>query len=307
MSAGTLSPAAGTPAAEIEIDDDLVAALIADQHPDLACLPLQFVDVGWDNAMYRLGDELAVRIPRRALGAALVVNEQRWLPGFAGRLPLPVPVPVRVGTPASGYPWSWSIIPWLHGKTADIDRPAADQALRFATFLRALHVAAPEDAPFNPGRGIPLRNRAAAVEERMSRLLGSTAMITPRIEAIWRDGVNAPIDLPRTWLHGDLHPRNILVENGVISGIIDWGDITAGDCATDLASIWMLFEDPSVRRRALDAYGGVSEATLRRARGWAVLFGVMLLDSGLVDNPQHASIGEGILRRLDEEGGRDGQ
>jgi aminoglycoside phosphotransferase (APT) family kinase protein len=98
-------------------------------------------------------------------------------------------------------------------------------------------------------------------------------------------------------LHGDLHPRNILVEDGIVSGVIDWGDITSGDPATDLASIWMLFGDLRAHEEALRAYGKVSEATIKRARGWAILFGVMLLDTGLTDNLRNAAIGERTLRR----------
>jgi aminoglycoside phosphotransferase (APT) family kinase protein len=105
--------------------------------------------------------------------------------------------------------------------------------------------------------------------------------------------------VPATWLHGDLHPRNVLVEQGTISGVIDWGDITSGDRATDLAAIWMLFDEPQARRMALTAYGDLSAATLARARGWAVHFATILLDSGLVDNPRHALIGELTLRRLE--------
>jgi aminoglycoside phosphotransferase (APT) family kinase protein len=116
--------------------------------------------------------------------------------------------------------------------------------------------------------------------------------------------VHAPLDVPPTWLHGDLHPRNVLVENGVITGIIDWGDITSGDCATDLASIWLLFAEPHTRQAALAAYADLSEATLQRAKGWAVLFGVMLLESGLIDNRRNALIGARTLRRLTESMGR---
>jgi aminoglycoside phosphotransferase (APT) family kinase protein len=110
--------------------------------------------------------------------------------------------------------------------------------------------------------------------------------------------LHAPLDVSPTLLHGDLHPRNVLVEQGVITGIIDWGDITSGDCATDLASIWMLFAEPRARQDALAAYGSLSEATLHRAKGWVVFFGVMLLDSGLIDNPRNAAIGERTLRRV---------
>jgi aminoglycoside phosphotransferase (APT) family kinase protein len=129
-----------------------------------------------------------------------------------------------------------------------------------------------------------------------------TNLITEKIENIWDLAVNAPIDVSAAWLHGDLHPRNILVENGAISGIIDWGDITSGDIATDLAAIWMLFADRNTRQQAIAAYANISEATLQRAKGWAILFGVVLLDPGLVDNPSHALMGDRTLRRVAEDG-----
>jgi len=131
----------------------------------------------------------------------------------------------------------------------------------------------------------------------MHRLSHTTELITPQVTQIWNEALCAPLDVAPTWLHGDLHSRNVLVEHGIISGIIDWGDITSGDCATDLSSIWMLFSDSLAHHDALAAYGNVSEATIKRARGWAVLFGVILLDTGLIDNPRNAAIGERILRR----------
>jgi aminoglycoside phosphotransferase (APT) family kinase protein len=234
------------------------------------------------------------------MAAPLAVHEQRWLPHLAKRLTLPIPAPVRVGIPALGYPWYGSVVPWLTGIPADQHEPNSAQAQMFAAFLRSLHGVAPPDAPANPFRGVPLQQRAAAVEERMQRLGSSTGLITPQILQIWQIALQAPLDLLPTWLHGDLHPRNVLVEHGVITGIIDWGDLTAGDCATDLAAIWMLFADPDARQQALAAYGDLSDATLQRARGWAVVFGVVLLDSGLVDNPRNAAIGTHILQRVAE-------
>ncbi len=294
------SPSIGTPAAEFAIDDALVSGLLADQHPDLARLPLRAVGEGWDNATYRLGDHLAVRLPRRAAAASLIAHEQTWLPRLADQLALPVPTPYRIGAPGLGYPWRWSVLPWLNGTPADQSEPSLSQARAFAAFLRSLHVPAPADAPTNPVRGVPLEQRARAVEERIHRLAGRTSLITPRITEIWDAALNAPIDVPPTWLHGDLHPRNVLVEHEVITGVIDWGDITSGDRATDLASIWMLFAEPRARHDALAAYPGLSEATLQRARGWAMLFGVMLLDTGLNNDPSNVVIGERTLRRLAE-------
>ncbi len=290
----------GTPVAEFIINEVLVFGLLADQHPDMAGLRLRMVETGWDNAMFRLGDDLAVRLPRRAAAATLIVHEQTWLPRLSAQLTLPVPAPCRIGTPARGYPWNWSVVPWLKGVAADQSEPAPSQAAGFGAFLRSLHTPAPSDAPMNPLRGVPLSQRAPAVEERMQRLADTTNLITKGIRCIWQEARAAPCDAAPTWLHGDLHPRNVLVEEGVITGVVDWGDITSGDRATDLAAVWMLFAEPEARRDALAAYGKISEATLQRSKGWAVFFGVMLLDSGLTDNPRHASIGDRILRRVSE-------
>src|SRR5262245_30216963 len=115
MHAGGRAPTTGTPAAEFALDSAFVAGLLADQHPDLAHLPVQVVEAGWDNALFRLGDGLAVRLPRRAAAAPLILHEQRWLPHLVDRLTLPIPAPARIGTPARGYPWHWSVVPWLRG------------------------------------------------------------------------------------------------------------------------------------------------------------------------------------------------
>jgi aminoglycoside phosphotransferase (APT) family kinase protein len=181
---------------------------------------------------------------------------------------------------------------------ADLSEPASSQARPLAAFLRSLHGPAPADAPANPLRGVPLSQRKEMVAARMQRLACKTNLITPQLEQIWASALEAPLDIQPTWLHGDLHPRNVLVERGSITGIIDWGDLTAGDPATDLGSIWMLWEDPRARHAAIEAYGRISEATLQRAKGWAVLFGVFLLDTGLTDHPRHAEIGARTLRRV---------
>jgi aminoglycoside phosphotransferase (APT) family kinase protein len=117
----------------------------------------------------------------------------------------------------------------------------------------------------------------------------------------WDDALTTPIDTAPVWLHGDLHPMNVLSKNGRLSAVIDWGDICAGDAATDLACVWALLPDPAMRRAALSAYGGISDQTFVRARGWAIYFGVVHLDSGLINSPQHARIGETIMRRVAED------
>jgi aminoglycoside phosphotransferase (APT) family kinase protein len=295
------SSAMGTPVSELEIDAALVYSLLEDQHPDLAHLPIHLVDAGWDNAMFRLGDQWSVRLPRRKAAATLIENEQTWLPLLADQLPLPVPTPYRLGKPAQGYPWRWSVLPWLAGIAADQEEPHANQAKPFALFLRSLHRPAPFNAPSSSVRGVPLNQRAAFVEERMQRLETKTNLITQKIKNTWEMALNAPIDIQAKWLHGDLHPRNVLVKKGAIAGIIDWGDLTSGDSATDLASIWMLFADRKARQQAIAEYADVSDATLQRAKGWAIFFGVVLLDTGLIDNPRNAVIGARILRRVSED------
>jgi aminoglycoside phosphotransferase (APT) family kinase protein len=252
--------------------------------------------------MFRLGTEFAVRLPRRAAAAELIRHEQAWLPTVANRLPIPVPSPLCVGKPGCGYPWSWSIVPWIQGEPSDVTPPRPDQAARLAAFLRALHVKAPPQAPVNPWRGVPLRNRAASVEERFQRLASRNVPISSQIVSTWRSALLAREDAFPTWIHGDLHPRNVLAQEGRITGIIDWGDISSGDRATDLASVWMLFSERITRTQALLDYGADADTVLR-AKGWTVLLAVMLLDTGMQDHPRHAAIGYTALRHLQEDHG----
>jgi aminoglycoside phosphotransferase (APT) family kinase protein len=291
--------AIATPPAEVAIDAGLVKSLLQAQHPDLADRRISPAASGWDNAIFRLGDDLCVRLPRRAASAALLVNEQRWLPALQTRLPLSIPAPIRIGLACAEYPWSWSVLPWLSGVTADQSNLLADEGIVLAKFLKALHTPAPPTAPQNPYRGVPLAQRAAAVEERMERLDRTTQSVGNAIRSIWKDALAAPIDVDTTWIHGDLHARNVLVQAERLRAIIDWGDLCQGDRATDLAAIFMWLPDGGSQAMAMTEYGG-SPATWLRARGWAVLFGLVLLETGLTDHPPHAAMGARILRNLND-------
>ena len=287
------------PAADIEIDEPLVRSLLRAQHPDLAHLPLQSMDSGWDNAMFKLGDELAVRLPRRIAVAKLIEHEQHWLPQLAPLLPIAVPAPVRIGQPAENYPARWSIVPWLRGRNADLSEPGPDQAEPLAAFLCALHRPAPADAPVNPYRGVPLRERAEQIVERIGRLERETDLLNADVVRVYQDAIEAPIDVEPTWLHGDLHGGNLLVDDdGVITAVIDWGDMTRGDRATDLATLWMNLGDRKARENALRACHGITEATWRRAKGWAVFYGVTLGTSGLAGDTRHAVMARRTLERV---------
>ena len=142
----------GTPAAEVEIDVQLLRSLLSEQQPDLAELDLRHVAHGWDNETWRLGEELALRLPRRRVSAVLLYNEQRWLPSIARRVSLPVPAPVRFGRPSSDFPWAWSVVPWLEGVDATRHPLDSTEAPALGRFLRELHIPAHAEAPTNQYR-----------------------------------------------------------------------------------------------------------------------------------------------------------
>ena len=290
---------AGTPPAEIDINPKLVHTLLQAQHPDLAHLPITYMSEGWDNIMFRLGEEMTVRLPRRQKAAHLLKNEQDWLPKLTKDFPIPTPIPIRNGNPDTNYPWHWSVLPWLKGDTANLQQPDDDQVEVFIDCLKKLHQPATENTPKNIFRGVPLMERASDIDKRLTSLKAKTNFITKEIEQIWQAAIHAPMPSTSYWIHGDMHTRNILVHEGKISGIIDWGDMTAGDVANDLVPIWMLWANKSTRQRAFDIYE-VTPELLTRAKGWGVYFAAVLLDTGLVDNPEHAEMGRVTLERLVE-------
>ncbi|WP_031467714.1 aminoglycoside phosphotransferase family protein [Sciscionella sediminilitoris] len=259
--------------AEFGFERDLVRALVAEQHPDLAGLELREVPGGWGNQQWRLGPELAVRLPRTERAPYLLRIEQRWLPGLAERLPLPTPVPVRVGEPSDLFEHTWTITRWVDGEPADrtpITCPGAAETL--AEFLAALHREAPAEAPVNPTRSGPMAGLQDGFDDALEVIAGEPESEAAR--AVWAKAVAAPV-----WLHNDLHPANVIVRDRTLAGVIDFGDVGAGDPAVDLAAAWVLLP-AGTAERFFDAYPDTGEATRVRARGWAVLRALLLIRIG---------------------------
>ena len=291
------------PAAEFAIHPALVRALVAaqatDAIPDASSLSLTKVAEGWDSEVWRLGHDHAVRLPRRELAAPLVRHEQQALPAIADRLApvgVRVPAPVVAGVPDCGYPWAWSVVPWIEGERG-LDVPLGERsgwAETLAAALGALHAVAPADHPVNPVRGAALATRAAAFEDRMAALRASGGLVTEKaahLEEIWQRGLSSPPwSGAAVWIHGDLHPGNLVAHDGGLAGIIDFGDVTAGDPSYDLAVAWLAF-DAEGRERFIAATGSRYDiATWRRAHAWAAAVVLMLLVHS-DDNPDYATLG----------------
>jgi aminoglycoside phosphotransferase (APT) family kinase protein len=285
------------PPAEIAIDVPCVRRLLEDQCPALARESIELAGEGWDNVTFRVGREHAVRLPRRELAVDLLRNEQRWLPTLAALLPVAVPALRHAGSPDEAFPWPWSVVDWIPGQTAESHAFGQAEVELLARTLRALHAPAPDEAPVNPFRGVPLEATAGAVERRLARLRSHARLDAGRLTAIWREGAEAPHAAERRWIHGDLHPRNVIVREGLVAGLIDWGDLNGGDIATDLACAWTLIAQPAIRRRFLDD-SGASPADELRARGWAVHLGLALADSR---EPLHEPLGLAALDRATAE------
>ncbi|MFF2081532.1 aminoglycoside phosphotransferase family protein [Kitasatospora sp. NPDC058162] len=259
----------------IEITEDLVRELLRDQHPDLAGLPLRLGARGWDNQMWRLGDDLAVRLPWVTEAAsAMLRKEHDWLPALPQPLPLPIPAPRRLGEPSERFPHPWLVTTWVPGTPADrapVTRAEA-AAETLAAFLTALHRPAPASAPTG-ARGGPLADQAEHVVKGLASAAAMGLIPDPdTIRAIWEDAVTAPAWTgPALWIHGDLHPANVLTADGTLCGIIDFGTLCAGDPAGDLAAAWSLLPDGGADLFHRAYRPTQDPATLRRARGWAVM------------------------------------
>ncbi|MCD9874895.1 aminoglycoside phosphotransferase family protein [Streptomyces guryensis] len=278
---------------EIEITAELVRHLLHDQHPDLADRPVRLGARGWDNQLWRLGDDLAVRLPWATQSAdALLRKEHAWLPSLAPHLPLQVPVPQRLGEPSERFPRPWIVTTWVPGSPADRAPAtrAAEAADALAAFLTALHRPAPDGAPAGRGRGGPLADCADSFAEQLAAATELGLLPEPdAVRAVWEDAVAAPEWAgPSLWLHGDLHPANVLTADGAFCGVIDFGDLCSGDPACDLAACWILLPDGAADRFHGAYRPAPDAATRRRARGWAVLralSGILIGEAGVRGRP----------------------
>jgi aminoglycoside phosphotransferase (APT) family kinase protein len=256
-----------------QITPELVKRLLAAQFPEWHTLPVTRVELdGWDNTTFRLGREMSVRLPSGDGYTAQVDREHRWLPVLAPQLPLPIPQPLAKGAPSADFPRPWSVYGWLDGepatieRIADLDRFAAD----LGAFLVALHRADSGDGP-RAGKDSSFRGGPLTTWDSQTRgaiaALGS-ALGADAVTAVWERALRAGFDGPSVWVHGDVVASNLLVTDGELSGVIDFGCSAVGDPACDLAIAWTLFSGES--RRVLRAAVGLDDATWERGRGWAL-------------------------------------
>jgi aminoglycoside phosphotransferase (APT) family kinase protein len=260
---------------EVMTDVPLVRRLVATQFPRWSDLPVTRVSsAGTDNALYRLGDHMVVRLPRIHWARDDVEKEHRWLPVLAPQLPVAIPTPLAMGEPAEGYPWHWSVYSWLDGRPpAPVGFPGFPSLIReLAGFITALHSIDPTGGP-PATRGVPLadadegtRSWIAAIES-IESLASETDTVA--ITAAWEEAVEAaPWSGAPVWIHGDLARGNLLTVDDRLTAVIDFGGLGVGDPAADLMVAWNLL--PAEVRRDFRAAVAVDEDTWRRGRGWAL-------------------------------------
>ena len=280
-----------TPALEVDINSSLVAQLVAAQFPQWAELPVEPVELGgWDNRTFRLGSEMSVRLPSAERYAQKVEREQSWLPVLAPSLPFPIPVPLAMGIPGNGYPWNWSVYRWLEGENATLE--SVDDLSQFATSLGQFLVALQKIEPLDgtaPGahnffRGGPLTTYDAETRDAILALQGKIE--TNAVTAVWETALDASWHGTPVWLHGDVAPSNILVNDRQLSAVIDFGGSGFGDPACDLTIAWTFFFGAS--RAAFRSAISLDDATWARARGWAMWKALIILAEHIDSNPTKA-------------------
>ncbi len=288
MSAGKMH------ADELDIDVSLVGRLLASQFPQWADLSIEAVhSAGTDNAIYRLGDDMAVRLPRIYGATRQVDKEHQWLPRLAPLLPLTIPVPLAKGMPAEGYPWHWSIYRWLEGEIATIERVTDPRqaATKLGEFVAALQRIDPTGGPApganNSFRGVPLAMRDPFTRAAIATL--HSTVDADAVTAAWEAALKVPAwNGPAVWLHGDLISGNLLAQHGRLSAVIDFGCLGVGDPACDVMVAWTYLSP--VTREAFRAALPVDDATWARGRGWALSFGLIALPYYQISNPVLAGI-----------------
>lgn len=289
------------PAQVPPVDVALVERLIAGQFPRWAHLPVRPVEFGGnDNRTFHLGDGMSVRLPSAEGYAGQAVKEHRWLPKLAGRLPLPVPALLAKGRPAEGYPFGWSVLPWIEGETASAARISdlTGFATALARFLAALQRIDPAGGPA-PGRhcgfrGAPLATYDAETRDAIGtlgdRIDGETAT------AVWETALRATWHGRPVWFHGDVAEGNLLVRDGRLAAVIDFGCSGVGDPACDVTIAWTLLHGES--RRAFREALAVDRATWARGRGWTLWKALITLAA---DDPVHSASARRTLGRVLEE------
>ncbi|WP_173070558.1 aminoglycoside phosphotransferase family protein [Phytohabitans houttuyneae] len=277
----------------------LVSRLVAKQFPQWAGLPVREVStVGTDNMIYRLGDELVVRLPALPRAAPTVGREWEWLPRLAPRLPLDVPVPLGSGVPDGEFPYPWSVYRWLEGQTLATrpDLDMRDVAVRLGRFVAALQRIDTAGAPRSP-RAVPVRAGDTEVHESIERLAAVGLVDAELATAVWEDALAAqPWAKPPVWLHGDLLPANLVARHGRLAAVIDFGQVGTGDPATDLLPAWALLTTRT--RDVFRAVVGVDDATWRRGRGWALKAGLGAMRIYRYTNPALAAAGRHSLAEV---------
>jgi len=284
------------------IDKTLVAGLLAEQFPEWSHLPLAPVEsAGTDNAMYRLGDDMAVRLPRVGWATGFIEKEVRWLPKLAPHLPLALPVPIAMGEPGNGYASHWSVVNWLDGENATLDRLADPRqaATRLGEFVFALQrldtAGGPLSGEQNLLRGVPLAVRDPSTRDAIAAL-GSLFDIG-ELTTAWDSALRAPTwDGPPVWLHCDLQSGNLLAIDGQLTAVIDFGVMGVGDPACDAMAAWSLFSGES--RKAFRAAMNVDDASWKRGRGWALSVAVIALAYYLNTNPVLAAMSRRAIEEV---------
>lgn len=283
-------PDLGSLPQRITVDAEQVRRLVADQFPQMADLPVEPVaNGGWDNWTFHLGPERLVRLPSAAEYALAVDKEHRWLPTLAARLPLPIPTPLAKGKPGAGYPYPWSIYQWLDGEPASVDRivDPVRFALDLAEFVTALQSIDAADGP-QPGthnwfRGGTLRTYDQKVQRALAELDGHVD--AELVREIWARALAARWDGVDRWFHGDIATGNLLLADGQLAAVIDFGTCGVGDPACDLAIAWTSLTADG--REAFRKRLSVDDATWARGRGWA-LWKTLTTCSYTIEDPEEA-------------------